>query len=293
MLVIICLHGIHTNLAAQPWNSHFNPLNFAKIEAYKLEVSYHKTSHLIFPAPIRYVDLGSESIVAGKAENAENVLRVKAAISDFPETTNFSVITDDGKFYNFAVLYNPNAATFSYDLQKLKQHTIRENNASVLFTELGNHSVALTGLLMDAIHHKNKRNIRHIWTEHYGIRFSVKGMYIHKGLLYLHTELINKSNIPFNTDFISFKIVDKKVAKRTAVQEQTVQPIRIYQSMDTVAEKANAQNVFLFNAFALGDNKMLLIEIFEKNGNRQQLLKVKNADMLYTKPLKDLHLKIE
>ena len=54
---------------------------------YGLEVTFEKTVHLIFPAPIRYVDLGSQNIIAGKAEDAENVLRIKAAVQDFETET--------------------------------------------------------------------------------------------------------------------------------------------------------------------------------------------------------------
>lgn len=66
------------------------PLALGKIEPYKMEVTYDKTSHLIFPTAIRYVDLGSEYLIAGKAEDAENVLRVKASVRDFEAETNFS-----------------------------------------------------------------------------------------------------------------------------------------------------------------------------------------------------------
>ena len=69
---------------------------------YGLDVTFDKTVHLIFPSAIRYVDLGSQNIIAGKAEDAENVLRVKAAVKDFETETNMSVICDDGSFYAFS-----------------------------------------------------------------------------------------------------------------------------------------------------------------------------------------------
>lgn len=69
---------------------------------YGLEVTFEKTSHLIFPAPIRYVDLGSNNLIAGKAEDAENVLRLKAAVKDFETETNMSVICEDGSYYTFS-----------------------------------------------------------------------------------------------------------------------------------------------------------------------------------------------
>ena len=72
---------------------------------YGLEVTYDKTVHLIFPTQIRYVDLGSSNIIAGKAEDADNVLRIKAAIRDFETETNLSVICEDGSFFAFNVKY--------------------------------------------------------------------------------------------------------------------------------------------------------------------------------------------
>ena len=61
-----------------------------------LEVTFDKTCHVIFPAAIAYVDLGSANIIAGKADGAENVIRVKAAKRGFKGETNMSVITEDG-----------------------------------------------------------------------------------------------------------------------------------------------------------------------------------------------------
>ncbi len=70
-----------------------------------LEVTYDKTVHVIFPAEVRYVDLGSPDLIAGKADGAENVIRVKATVRNFPNETNMSVITEDGSFYTFNVKY--------------------------------------------------------------------------------------------------------------------------------------------------------------------------------------------
>ena len=52
------------------------------------------------------MDLGSENLVADKVKDAENVLRVKAAKTDFTDSTNLSVITQDGGFYSFEVSYH-------------------------------------------------------------------------------------------------------------------------------------------------------------------------------------------
>ena len=80
------------------------PITFDRmIPPYALEVTFYKTVHIIFPATINYVDLGSADIIAGKADGSENVLRVKAALRDFSRETNLAVITEDGSYYTFNV----------------------------------------------------------------------------------------------------------------------------------------------------------------------------------------------
>ena len=72
------------------------------IPPHGLEVTYDKTVHILFPSAVRYVDLGSPNLIAGKADGAENVIRVKATVRNFRTETNMSVITEDGSYYSFS-----------------------------------------------------------------------------------------------------------------------------------------------------------------------------------------------
>lgn len=291
ILVLTLIMGYHIpSFAQQATNT--GKLSMGKVEPYEMQVTYNKTSHLIFPAAIRYVDLGSEYLIAGKAEDAENVLRIKAAVKDFTEETNFSVITNDGRFYNFNVFYSPKPASLNYDLLTMQKASDRENGNDILFEELGNNSPSLAGLLMETIYKKNKRIVKHIGSKSYGIQFLLKGIYVHNGKFYFHTELRNKSNVPFKIDFVNFKVVDKKVAKRTVVQENPLTPLRMYKPLDEIAGNTVEQNVFLLDQFTIADDKMLIIEIFEKNGGRQQTLQVENSDLVHARQINDMHLKI-
>lgn len=267
------------------------PLALGKIEPYRLEVTYDKTSHLIFPTAIRYVDLGSEYLIAGKAEDAENVLRVKASVRDFETETNFSVITTDGRFYNFNVHYSSYPEALSYNLLTMQKAVDKANGNEVFFEELGNSSPSLAALLLETIYKENKRIVKHIGAKSFGIQFILKGIYIHNGKYYFHTELGNRTNVPFQIDFINFKIVDKKVAKRTVVQERPIIPLRTYKPLNEISGKTIDQNVFLLDQFTIADDKVLLIEIFEKNGGRHQTLEVENSDLINARLINDMHLK--
>ena len=202
------------------------------IPPYGLEVSYDKTVHIIFPSAVRYVDLGSPNLIAGKADGAENVIRVKATVKNFRTETNISVITESGSFYTFNVKYADEPLLLNIEMKDFIHDgsTVnRPNNAlDVYLQELGSESPKLVHLIMKSIHKNNNREVKHIGAKSFGIQYLLRGLYTHNGLLYFHTQIKNSSNVPYDIDFITFKIVDKKVAKRTAIQEQVIFPLRAY-----------------------------------------------------------------
>mgnify|MGYP000799391407 CR=1 FL=1 len=71
--------------------------------------------------------------------------------------------------------------------------------------------------------------------------------------------------MPFDTDFIRFKIVDKKVAKRTAIQETVIDPVRSYNEILVIGGKSTIRTVYTVPQFTIPDDKILVIELVEKN----------------------------
>ena len=244
------------------------------VPPYGLEVTYDKTTHIIFPSAVRYVDLGSPNLVAGKADCAENVIRVKAVVRNFRDETNMSVITESGSFYSFNVKYadeplllNIEMKDFIHDGSKVN----RPNNAlDIYLKELGSESPKLVQLINKSIHKENKRHVKHIGSKAFGIQYLLRGIYTHNGLLYFHTQVRNQSNVPFEVDFVTFKIVDKKVMKRTAIQEQIVFPLRAYNYATLVAGNKDERTVFTFDKFTIPAVKVLVVELNEKSGGRHQ-----------------------
>lgn len=262
------------------------------IPPHGLEVTYDKTVHILFPAAVRYVDLGSPNLIAGKADGAENVIRVKATVRDFRSETNMSVITEDGSFYTFNVKYadeplllNVEMADFLHDGSAVN----RPNNAQEIYLkELGSESPMLVHLIMKSVHRENRRIVKHIGCKRFGIQHVLKGIYVHNDLLYLHTEIRNSSNVPFDVDYISFKVVDKTVAKRTAIQEQVLFPVRAFNYAVRVAGKESERTVFCLPKFTIPDDKQLVVELCEKNGGRHQSFIVENEDLVLARVINEL-----
>lgn len=262
------------------------------IPPHALEVAFNKTTHVIFPSEIVYVDLGDENLVAGLADGAKNVLRVKSAVKSFKTETNLTVITDDGCFFTFNVkfakeplLLNIEMTDFIHDGEAVN----RPNNAQEIFLErLGQESPMLVKLIMKSIYKQDRREIKHIGSKRFGVQFILKSIYTNNGLLYFHTELKNTSNIAFDIDYISFKIVDKKVVKRTAMQEQVLEPLRAQNYVTVVNGKKSERTVFALEKFTIPDDKQLVIEVAEKEGGRNQSFVVENGDIVRANVIDEL-----
>ena len=251
------------------------------IVPYRLEVTFSKTVHLIFPSAVKYVDLGSTDIIAGKSDGVENVVRVKAAVEGFSEETNFSVITSDGTFYSFIVVYadQPALLNINMDQWKAGEHPVA-GGGGVQVAELGTEDPALVRKVMYTIYQRNRRDVKHIGSREFGMTALLRGIYVHRDLLFLHISLANASNVPFDVDFIRFRIVDKKVAKRTAQQETTIEPVRTYSALTRIEGQSSGRMVYAFGKITIPDDKFLEVEIYEKDGSRHQRFHIENADLV-------------
>lgn len=294
ILSLVILLTVLTVKAQEPVETKIFPTNQI-ISPHKIEVTFQKTVHILFPSEVKYVDLGSFDIIADKATGAENVVRIKAAVKGFEGETNFSVITADGCFYSFNVVYKDEPAQLSIEMEDWLRDNpeggIAGDRMFVKLKELGGETPLVVNRIMYTLYKKNKRDIRHIGCKKYGIQTLLKGLYINNDLLYLHTSLRNTSDISFDIDYIRFKVVDKKVAKRTAMQENFIEPVRTYNRLITVDGKATVRGIFVLPKLTLPDDKLLVVEVYEKGGARHQSFRIENTDLVAAKPISELHLK--
>ncbi len=260
-----------------------------------VQVTFAKTVHIIFPSAVRYVDLGSNWIIAGKADGAENVIRVKATTEGFPGETNFSVICEDGSFYSFNARYAHEPEMLNIEMKDFLENgdttDLSHTRMNIYFRELAGESPLLVKLIMQSIYKEDRREIRHLGCKRFGVQFLLKSVHSHNGLFYFHTETRNRSNVAFRTDFIRFKIVDKKVPKRTAIQERVIDPVRSYNEVLVTEGKSDVRTVYAVPQFTIPDDKLLVIELFEKDGGRHQTIRVENADLVAAKQINELKIK--
>ncbi len=269
------------------------------IRPVRIEAGFTKTVHILFPSPVTYIDIGSMDIIAGKADGAENVVRIKAAVKDFAAETNLTVITEDGGFYSFDVYYaeNPSVSTINLSLRQsgvveeqaagrdVPQPQGAEGEGRVLLRDVGREKPATIRRVLSDIYRQNRTDVKGIHSKKYGIEVEVKGIYVHNDVIYIHAQIANETNISFEVDYRRFVVSDRKLAKRTAQQQTVVELLRVCNDIGIVRGRQRQRMVFALPKLTISDDKVLLLEIIEKNGARHQTVEISAGELLDAKLL--------
>ena len=262
------------------------------VEPYRVEVAFNKTLHILFPSEVVYVDLGSLDLIADKADGAQNVVRIKAAKQDFTEETNFSVITADGCFYSFTAVYSENPSQLNIEMEdwlhKDPYSDFANRQMYIRLDELSGETPLTVNRIMYTILRRNVRDIKSVGSKRFGIEVLLRGVYVHGDLFYLHVSMRNRSKVAFDIDYIRFKSCDRKTARRTAVQETFVNPVRVFDEIMRVDAEAMIRNVFVFRKFTIPDDKVLVMEVYERNGGRHQRFEIENSRLVGAREMDEL-----
>lgn len=295
---LIYLPLIVAAITAAKVTAQTTPETPAEIRPQHIEAGFTKTVHILFPSPVTYIDIGSMDIIAGKADGAENVVRVKAAVRNFAAETNLTVITEDGGFFTFDVYYaeNPAVSTLNLTVQEPQPESMKKpaavgypqptapaSEGRVLLREVGREKPATIKRMLSDIYRQNRTDVKGIRTKKYGIEVEVLGIYVFNDVIYMHTCISNDTNISFEVDARRFIVADRKLAKRTAQQQTPLEILRVCNDPAVVRGHQRQRTVFALPKLTISDDKVLLLEIIEKNGARHQTVEIPAEELLEAK----------
>lgn len=261
---------------------------------HRIEVGFVKTTHITFPAKVKYVDLGSNYLIAGKADETENVIRVKAAYKGFKEETNFSVICEDGSFYTFLVTYSDHPDTLYWEMQPVisvdKNRPL--NKETIVLNDIEGESPVLFDMIVRSLYEANERCITHLGERKDRIEATLRGIYVHNDVLYFNLYMKNLSHISYDIDYVRFTVQDKKKLKRTASQVKPVEPARMFNGGRTgrINPKTAYRAIYAFQKFTISPEKILVVEIAERGGGRNIRFTVRHSDITTAQPIKKITL---
>lgn len=224
---------------------------------HNLKLSTDKTTALVFPFAIRYVDRGTKDVIVQQVRDSK-VLLVKAAVKQFTET-NLSVLTEDGHVYSFNVRYAATPDSLVIELPIFSSANVETYARSIA---------------------DNKAIIRGPTDKSWSMEATITGIYVREDGLYFQILLSNHSAINFDTEVLRFYTSDRKRWKRTAAQEVDCTPLFIAGNPGQVKAYSHSVLVVALKKMTIPDAKFLGIQVMEKNGGRHLQLKVGNSEIL-------------
>jgi conjugative transposon TraN protein len=252
----------------------------ANVQPGNVQVTFNKTSSIVFPSIISSVDRGSPDVLAQKAKGVDNVLQLKAARRNFQET-NLTVNKADGNLHHFLIRYADRPLTFTYQATETGSIKRRERSYPLIFQSRIT-TPQLHACCQGIVEGQNNRKVKS--RSKYNMKFGLRGIYIQDNMMFFHVRISNGSNIPYHTDMVRFYVKDKQKISRTASQE--IEKIPVYRfGKDRVFEgSATRDIVYSIPKFTIPDAKRLVIEVIEKEGGRHLQLAVRNRAIIKARP---------
>ncbi|RYC66695.1 conjugative transposon protein TraN [Spirosoma sordidisoli] len=281
------------------------PIDRAAVRgSYPLGISDRKTTHIIFPARIQEFDAGTDYVLAQIPETVRNVLRIKAnpkatafCRADSGRETNMTVMTEDGGFYSFLVRYQDEPEVLNINMannlsaDEYTSRTLGINRATTITLTASATATNGTPPVSDLLYQcqriaDRKAFIRNIGASTMRISNLLTGIYVADKVMYMQFTIRNDSQIDYEVDFVKFYVRDKDVLKRMAAQEVELKPHAHYpESFTLLRAKAERTVVYALPVTTITEDKIIDVELYEKNGGRHLRYQIEADVVLLAKPL--------
>jgi conjugative transposon TraN protein len=209
--------------------------------------------HFLSPEPIKYVDISSKTIVGDLP--VKNILRIKYKTDS---ATQEGVVTIVGEKFiaQYRIVHSePDGGAIQTDIDILPadMKPLDVEGIGLSQPELKNY----------ALHLLSKKPGKHLQTTNaFGIKATLDHIYTIGDYIFLDMSYANSTNLKYDIDELRFKIGDKKVTKATNVQSLEIKPD--FTLFDIPSFKKHYRNVFVFKKFTFPGNKLLNIQLDEK-----------------------------
>ena len=269
-LLTVLFGAVQILFAQSPGNTYIDSLP-------QINISTQADIHFLSPEPIRYADISSHSIVGDMP--VKNVLRIKLVPDSIKrvqaDCTDLGVITIVGESFiaQYRLVFNNSPGN-----QILSSIAIQPEQCRPLdFPGITLTTPQMKSYAMDVLTRGIKSKIRK--AKAYGLVVYLNHVYTVGDHVFLDVSFQNKSNLPYDIDELRFKIEDKKITKATNVQSLEIKPE--WQLYPQASFKREYHNIYVFKKVTFPDNKILNVELSEKQvSGRTLTLQIKYGDLL-------------
>lgn len=236
-----------------------------------------KVTQLIFPAEIVKFRSGYTSEDAVSQSDGRVLYMQPVNVS--PES-NLNVITSDGRYYTFDVVYDPAAASVNYiidpDTAFFQETSVPSPEVKPSVDSVPDTLSMTSAYFPSRIWNQVRTMPDYIKVNNVArlqkLIFILMGVYADAEHVFFKFCLENGSNVSFDVDCIAFSVGARK-SKKTSTQERIqLFPIDADKQIHRVEAKSRCEVIYCFEKFTIGKDKVLLAEVLEAGGDRNLCL---------------------
>ncbi|HEA30717.1 MAG TPA: DUF4138 domain-containing protein [Leeuwenhoekiella sp.] len=235
-----------------------------------------KNVALFFPEPIRQGITGSDNFVFTYNREEEQYFGLLQAKPG--KESNLLVVNRNGSVFSYIVKYKEQLDRLNYFIPKSKsignEKPIVVDSAKVYKSKikLGNevyYYQKFCSFLLD-----RKQRIGRIKKLNEGIVLSVENIVFDKEELYFVIQIENKSTLDYDLNFLNLSVETRKKGKKKSLQRLYQEPVFTYNLPSKVAENETERLVYVLPKFSISNDRRAVLELNEKNGERNLKLKI-------------------
>ena len=235
-----------------------------------------KNVALFFPEPIRQGVTGSDNFVFTYNREKEQYFGLLQATPG--KESNLLIINRNGAIFSYIVRYRKQLSKLNYfvsqsssignekpiiiDTTEVTEVENLVDNSTFYYTKFSSYLL------------ERKQRIGTIQKRNESIVLSVENIVFDKEELYFVIQIENKSSLDYDLNFLNLSLETRQKGKRKSLQKLFQKPIFKHNVPSRIAEGEVVKLVYVMPKFSISNDRRLVVELNEKNGERDLKLKV-------------------
>ena len=235
---------------------------------------------LFFPDPIRQGIAGSENFVFTYNSEKEQPLGLLQAKPG--EESNLLVISTTGSIFSYIVKYSEKLEKLNYfivESGKIGEESSRSSEGDTLSSDSKaeevlagkeNYYQNFSSYLL-----KSKQRLGEFKKSQDGVHLKVENIVFHNSRMYFVINIDNASPIDYEPALLTISVETRKKTKKKSIQKLPMEPIYKYLVPEKISQGKSSRFVYVLPKFSISEDKVVVIDLKEENGERDIKLKLK------------------
>ena len=271
IIAVICISSFAPRLCSAQATAQKQPVPLDTIYA-----NDTKNVALFFPEPIRQGITGSDNFVFTYNREKEQYFGLLQAKPG--KESNLLVVNRNGSIFSYIVRYKKQLSKLNYFIPLsnsignekpiVTDSVIAESSEELVDNSTYYYQKFCSYLL------NRKQRIGRIKKRNEGVILTVENIVFDKDELYFVIHIENNSTLDYDLNFLNLSIETRQKGKRKSLQRLYQEPIYRHNLPSKIKENETARFVYVLPKFSLSDDRRAILELNEKDGERNIELKI-------------------